>query len=284
MSNVLELTVRVNDSGGPLAAVVSGDVAAINGHNRVLLLVHGYNVNLAYARQEYGIFAGHAAANYIGTPAGFFWPGDLPNRVFSTLSYPNQIQPAITSAAHLADLLATFHGAQNGPMQIDLVGHSLGCRVILELLAHWAGGLPPQVRVGRVVLMAAAVLVHHVDSGGQLRTAAHLPQAVTVLTSRGDTVLEFAFPLGETVAGETSFPEAVGRNGNPPNTWASQQAMAESSGKAYEHGSYFEGIESANATALALGVAASRATPVNVIPTAALPAARTIGARLLRPR
>jgi pimeloyl-ACP methyl ester carboxylesterase len=259
MNQAAQISVRQPNtpSGGGLAGEVRLESGFIDGHNEVLILIHGYNNDQDSAHYEYEIFLSHLGAkfaSYTGQPAEFYWPGDTPNRIVSTLSYPNQIHPAIQSGGMLADYLQGRFGPQGGPVVINLVGHSLGCRVVLELLARWTGGVPPNIRLGVVALMAAAVLVRHADAGGQLRAASTLSSKSFVLYSQGDSVLRWTFPLGETVAGEGDFPSAVGLNGDPSNTWYARLAMAED-GTAYNHLSYWEGESAAAAIASALGSA-----------------------------
>jgi len=260
MNPPLQLSVRMQDSGGPVAPAVKLSGGQMNGNDNVLILVHGYDNSFSDAEGSYSTFINDLSAKfptYIGQIAEFYWPGDFPIPVISALSYPNQIQPAIESAQRLSAFLWNLMGARNGPMEISFVGHSLGCRVVLELLALWTGGMPPNIRLGTVVLMAAAVLVKHVDQGGPLRAAAMLTDDKLVLCSKGDPVLHWAFPVGETVANEGFFPTAVGRFGGPNQTWSASLPMFDS-GKPYMHGSYWPGDESANAVALALGGAPSR--------------------------
>ncbi len=243
-----------------MASTVSLSGGQLDGNDSVLILVHGYDNSLKDAATSYSTFINDLIAKfptYIGQIAEFYWPGDSPIRIISVLSFPDQIQPAIESAHRLSAYLWNLKGARNGPMEISFVGHSLGCRVVLELLALWTGGMPPNIRVGTVVLMAAAVLVKHVDQGGQLRAATTLTDDGLVLSSKGDQVLHWAFPLGETAAREGFFPTAVGRFGGPQQTWKASLPMF-ASDKPYTHGSYWPGDESANAVAVALGGAPSR--------------------------
>jgi pimeloyl-ACP methyl ester carboxylesterase len=165
-------------------------------------------------------------------------------------------------------------------MEVNLVGHSLGCRVILELLAQWTGGLPSNIRIDSIVLMAAAVAVKHVDDEGRLRPAAMLSRQTTiVLDSQGDRVLHWVFPLGETVVGEASFPTAVGRFGGPLNTWHIALPMATAVGKAYDHGSYWPGEEAASEVAVALGGVAVRKVRLNALVDNPSPPQRGLSAR-----
>jgi pimeloyl-ACP methyl ester carboxylesterase len=250
----------MQDSGGPVAPNATLSCGQLDGNDNVLILVHGYDNSLKCATGSYTTFIDDLIAKFptfMGQIVEFFWPGDSPIRIISVLSYPCQIQPAIDSAQRLSAYLWNLKGAQNGPMTVNLVGHSLGCRVVLELLAQWTGGLPPNIRVGTVMLMAAAVLVKHVDQGGQLRAAAALTDNGVVLSSKGDPVLHWAFPIGETAAREGFFPTAVGRSGGPQQTWRASFPMFDS-GKPYTHGSYWPGDESSTAAATALGGAPAR--------------------------
>lgn len=260
MNPPLQLSVRMQDSGGPVASNVVLSGGQLDGNDNVLILAHGYDNSFSDALTSYSAFINDLGAKfptYIGQIAEFYWPGDFPIPVISALSYPNQILPAIESAQRLSAYLWNLKGARNGPMEISFVGHSLGCRVVLELLSLWTAGMPPNIRLGTVVLMAAAVLVKHVDQGGQLRAAATLTDDELVLSSKGDPVLHWAFPLGETAALEGFFPTAVGRFGGPQRTWKTSLPMFDS-GKPYTHGSYWLGDESANAVAVALGGAPPR--------------------------
>jgi hypothetical protein len=104
-----------------------------------------------------------------------------------------------------------------------------------------------------------------------------------VLYSKGDEVLHWTFPLGETAAGEGFFPTAVGRTGGPPNTWHVPNAMSHA-GEAYSHGSYWPGEESATVAAFALGGAPAADTPENAIASIPPPMKNTIAARAIPAR
>ena len=101
-------------------------------------------------------------------------------------------------------------------IQIDIVAHSLGCRVILEVMNKLAAEKQTLSAVFRgVCLMAAAVPLYMVDDGGHLRSGAELPTRLLVLHSYDDWVLAATFPLGQTLGGEGFFPGALGRYGAP---------------------------------------------------------------------
>jgi pimeloyl-ACP methyl ester carboxylesterase len=285
MNDPVQLSVRTpgTNSGGPVVPVRQ-EIGHLDGRGDLLILIHGYNNSRAEALASYGQFLDNLKKKFptqTGQTAEFHWPGDEPNKIISTLSYPNQIKPAIDSARELAAFLAGLQ--RGGPIMINLVGHSLGCRVIMELLAHWTGGLPPGIFIGAVILMAAAVKVKAVDDGGASRAAAMLTLKNPVLYSKGDPVLQWAFPIGETAAGEGFFPTAVGRTGGPPNTWHVSTPMSHN-GQAYVHGSYWPGDESSTVATFALGGAPASETPENAIASAAPPVENIISTRSILPR
>jgi pimeloyl-ACP methyl ester carboxylesterase len=280
VSDPVQVSVRqpFTNSGGPVVPAWEQD-GHLSGSGNLLILVHGFNVSGTDALASYSQFLANLKTKFntqTAAIAEFLWPGDEPNKIISTLSYPNQIKPAIESGQALAVFLSGLQ--HSSPLVVNLVGHSLGCRVILELLAKWTGGLPPNISVGVVVLMAAAVVVKQVDAGGALRSAASLTLKNPVLYSEGDPVLQWTFPLGETAAGEGFFPTAVGRTGGPGATWHIPYPMSHN-GVAYVHGSYWPGEESATAGAFALGGAPARITPENGVVASPPPAENAIQSR-----
>jgi pimeloyl-ACP methyl ester carboxylesterase len=284
MNQAVQLSVRSpsHPSGGPVVPA-HVDSGSLDGNSRILILIHGYNNSLSDALTNYNFFRDHLSnqsPNLMLQPVYFFWPGDMPNRVISTLTYSEEIAPAIASAQQLASFLTTVRGPQGVPVEVNLVGQSLGCRVILELMARWTGGVPANLRVGVVVLMSAAVVVNHVDQGGQLRDAATKLTGVSVEYSKGDWVLGLTFPPGETLAKEGFFPKAVGYTGGPPGTWTNAQPMATAAGVSYDHFSYWTGTESCAAVASALSGNPPRAVAANGVVSRPAPLENVIGARV----
>lgn len=189
-----------------------------------LVLIHGYNNH-----------AGEAAAAYIGfrhRECGWFddltpeklenaigdahWPGDSawagPLDWLDFAFYPFAVGVAKNAGPQLADLLHRLPNLE----RVHFIAHSLGCRVALETIARLrADGYPA---MGRVCLMAAAVPCEMVESGGRfealLRSLAVDGVEVRVLHSTEDRVLRFAFPPGQTAAGEPTV-RALGLNGPP---------------------------------------------------------------------
>ena len=271
--NVNELSVRIDDAGGPVAREVHprNIMAPPGGH--IVILVHGFNNNKRTAERYYREFIRNLrtissqtnAATIGGRPdfTGFFWPGDADLWVFSFISYPTEIPDAQNSARVLANFLSQVPGLQ----QISLIGHSLGCRLILEMLWCAAQGNVqrfPKVRF--LLLAAAAVPVELVESGGRLRGGVVLADpVVVVLFSPHDLVLRGAFPAGQTLAylmgyEPRIFTSAVGLHGQPPNFGAAHQQL-DGAG----HGDYWGSSTVAKDVITLLGAATPREIKAGVI-------------------
>jgi pimeloyl-ACP methyl ester carboxylesterase len=201
-----------------------------SGARHLLFLVHGFNNTKQNADEAYERYFGAIREDLRKSKvapdavAEFHWPGDIavgPWRFAPTdaVAYPQDITQALQSAASLARYLGAFPppGPDAGSLKVSLVGHSLGCRLILEALTQ----LPPPSRpeIVLVSLMAAAVGVSLVATGRPQAAAAGAKRVVKFWSTR-DWVLRLAFPTGQAAAfaqgieGELHG-EAVGRFGNP---------------------------------------------------------------------
>ncbi len=250
-----ELTLREAPVGGGIRSEVREVTPPFaQGWRRVVLLVHGYNVTEEAARLSYDRFSedlkklGASAGALLPDLGRFYWPGDADLGPISFLSYPVEIEPAKESAERLAAYVRTLVGPGGTATELYFVGHSLGNRVILELLDRLVAAPPPAGHVAGACLMAAAVPVDLVEEGGPLLEGATLPGTTLALYSRDDTVLHFAFPLGETVAGEGFFPTAVGRFGQPAGVWTDRQELTGD-----DHGDYWGDPRAAIRVARLLG-------------------------------
>ncbi|MBI3779059.1 MAG: alpha/beta hydrolase [Gammaproteobacteria bacterium] len=189
---------------------------------RLLLLIHGYNNDLQAGEEAYRGFEAmqrELADLDDDTPVAggrlmqIYWPGDADWGIVSPLFYPWSIGRARETAAALADTLARA-ARESGHKQLDIVAHSMGCRLTLELLKTLRG--KSDISVGRVVLMAGAVPTFMLEprpDRHELREAYDkvLSEAGLSLYSSSDVVLSFAFPLGQSAAtGEGFFPTALG--------------------------------------------------------------------------
>ena len=218
----LELQLRQAVEGGDLLAAVRQipelDPAA---RREAIVLVHGFNnhegeASAAYERLRVRQYDRGAPA-LVPTAleqlfADLFWPGDAAWGRFDLadfLVYPAAVTTARKAAPRLADHLR----AMPALLTVHFMGHSLGCRLVLETIEDLAANGGPIV--GKVCLMAAAVPVFKVQPGGVLTRAMSHASEVRVLYSEADTVLKYAFPPGQTLAAgdEGFFPEAVGRFG-----------------------------------------------------------------------
>jgi hypothetical protein len=223
------LSVRVNrDQGGPVAAaMVDGDRLAASGALHILLLVHGFNNSRQDAEKSYAIFSNHILPGLTRSRVGpdaiaqFHWPGDesvgfLPRAV----GYATDLERAFTAAQRLAQFLATLTRLRGGetPLNITFVGHSLGCRLILESLRQLPAASAPNVPV--IGLMAAAVPVELAKRGTPIFRTGNPPRQLLKFCSEADEVLYLAFPLGQYAAYQSgvesaAYGEAMGRFGNP---------------------------------------------------------------------
>jgi hypothetical protein len=194
-----------------------------------VVLVHGFNNHYGEAGERYYGFRVMQRRHFDGEHGDIamelerllgdaFWPGDAdwpgPLDWLDALVYPAAVHTAQRAAVLLADLIEQIPGL----LRAHFVAHSLGCRVVLETLEIlWARGSPA---IGAICLMAASVERDAVAPGGRfadlLAALGEAGSEILVLHSRRDKVLRFAFPLGQTVAGEEFLPEALGLEGPPP--------------------------------------------------------------------
>lgn len=202
--------------------------------SRPVLLIHGYNndwkeADRAYRafqeiqRQLAGLAPGRPVAN--GRLVEVYWPGDADWGIFSFLYYMGSIGKAQETAKYLA---ATLEEAAKtgGFKQVDIVAHSMGCRLAAELLRYVKD--VPNLVIRRIVFMAAALPTFMLEpqpgtSGLRRAYDAVLTDAALSLYSPADSVLGFAFPLGQSIAPgkEGLLPTALGHDlwtgSVPPN-------------------------------------------------------------------
>lgn len=269
------LTVRKNPFGGGYLNKAHADPKYwFGGSFLVTLFIHGFSTDEARAKEGYDAFIRRLGGRWNGKIGTFFWPGDwnapwLGDRKMSFqgnlrgLSYPSEIKEAKKSGRMLADFLAD---PRNTPMQPEfvLVAHSLGCRLVLELLeAIRKKRKKPRIR--SIVLMGAAVSVSLVRAGiwwrseGRLRKAGMRIKRRRVLYSETDEALGFIFSIGQTANFIDSglYPEAMGLHGNPKD-FPSHRGDVRTGIK---HGDYWDDNESANVVAEELGAVNPRKSP-----------------------
>jgi len=252
-----KMSVRKQPVGGDVAASVSATGTPMNGRREATLFIHGYNNNQKEADGSFDALSNDLNAISPATDFGlfgFYWPGDTHIKIISALSYPVELGPAKDSATRLFEFLRGLSGPGGTPMVVRIVAHSLGCRLTLELLQRFLQSMQQiQVVFGSISLMAAAVPVGKAQRDGEFGAAIQAVKS-QALYSTVDRVLQLAFPLGETAAGDGFFPQAVGRHGNPA-IWSGPALRMN-----YAHGDYWSGKESASAVAAFLGA------PVHPLP------------------
>lgn len=197
----LQLDLRRGDStiwfGSPTWLDFSGDeigreqASQILRGMRVGVFVHGYNVEepmATYARWLFGV------DGLYDVVVGVRWPG-------------SQIEWAFWLACLRADKAGALLAAELSGLaaeSISLVGHSLGCRVVLQALSK---GLTCRT----AVLAAAAVDDESLEPGERFGMAPAMAERVLVAYSRRDEVLAKAYRFAK-------LDQALGRVG-PQRPW-----------------------------------------------------------------
>jgi len=213
------------EGGDLLADVLQKSLWDPSGRREVVVLVHGFNNHEGEAGTAYYYFRDrqYQRAFPTLTPpafedilADFFWPGDAAWGLFDLvdfLVYPAAVGTAREAAPRLARHLRSMPNL----LTVHFVGHSLGCRLVLETIIDLAQNGGPHV--GKVCLMAAAVPNFKVKAHGSLADALAYAQQVGILHSDKDPVLRYAFPPGQTLASgdEGFFPSALGLHGPSPD-------------------------------------------------------------------
>jgi len=245
-------------------------IGVLGAEPQLTILVHGYNNSAAKALKSY-----HEQYAVLRTQFGlsqelegliwFLWPGDrFYNRPMSMFAYFTEISVATEAGDLLADYLRdnvqTFGEL---PADVRFVGHSLGCRVVLETLRSLRTRPHPTFVVSDVILMAAAVPVEYCEP--RQRLGSPVGEREVVLYSPNDRALGLAFRTGQTAAGEGFMPEAVGRRGKPENRWYKEWDTR------LKHGDYWKRQYSVEFTAALFGWQAERAPRSRTPATADLP-------------
>jgi pimeloyl-ACP methyl ester carboxylesterase len=266
----LVLDARVDDEGGPVRQPIAVAWRAESGPGggEMLLLLHGYNNHRAEAEAAYQAFRVRqepVLRGPLNQPldtllADTFWPGDarLPGVLdrLDPLHYPTALATARDEVAPL--LAQCLLEDPVRPARLHIVGHSMGCRLALELIEQLPRDGGPVI--GRVALMAAAVPTFMLQPGGRFEYALARAEAVCVMSSVDDAVLQLAFPFGQTLAGpwnEGFLPEALGRHGRVPAGAGAQVAQVPIDGAG--HSDYWGWAGPRDGRALSAGERAANA-------------------------
>lgn len=165
-----------------------------------VVLVHGYNNSFGDAATAFDAFRtrqyGNCEVDIPGLEAFLvdtFWPGDA-GGVLQDFYYATDLATAKDAVPIIASHIGDSTRLPNLQV-VHFIGHSMGCRIVLEVIKLLM--VKPGPQIGKVCLMAAAVPGIDVAPGGSLSEAMAAPQQVNVLYSVADTVLRKYFKLGQ---------------------------------------------------------------------------------------
>ncbi|WP_217181080.1 alpha/beta hydrolase [Streptomyces sp. AC495_CC817] len=224
----------------------------------VVVLVHGYAVDSDHATGEYESFV-RSLIDSTGLDRlpstmkviGVTWPGSDERILINAASFPSRVAAAEHSGERLLQLVQSL-----GARSVILVGHSLGCRVVLRALtAARAQGADV---ISLAYLMAAAVPESHCEATGEFG-ADRMPEARQVVaSSRHDVVLAGVFRLAMPFARSGGGP-AVGYTGGPVGRWDEESARL-----TLGHTKYWRSPKAPQHLAKVLGIAGIRDVPTAV--------------------
>lgn len=213
-----EISLREKPLGGAVrASADERPIGLVSRARRLVLLIHGYNVTLCSAGCSYDSFKHFLSLGWAARSVAVYWPGDAEtnengfwparviSKVTSAMSYPLQIEHAKEAARVLRTHIAANRLQSAKPLELNIVAHSLGCRLALQLIDHLrTAHLQKTISIRLVVLMAAAVPVYFLRPRRELREALETPDQVLVYHSRSDKILSSFFRSGQAL--ESPFP------------------------------------------------------------------------------
>ena len=190
-----------------LSALTPDAIAPLARRKRVILATHGFNVSYESGLRSLARLEESLVIRPDELFLGVLWPGDF---IIPAINYPLENGVATKSGR----FLARFCDDQLGrAAAIVMLSHSLGGRVILEAIKH------SRRRIERACIAAGAV-------GDRCFVEEYAAAwsncgSIITLSSMSDTVLEYAYPIGDTLA-DAIFPDhreleaALGRRGPAP--------------------------------------------------------------------
>ncbi len=228
-----------------------------SGSPRLVVLVHGYQNSADKAggsfrsfEQGISVGLGFRPSSLIGSICYFHWPGDHPRLAVSVMTYSSRVRDALDSGELLAKYLAK---EVDEGQEVVLIGHSLGCRVVVAALRHLRlrkeQGERVRCRVSHAFLLAAAIPVKGCVGANQRWSIATPGVQEHVFFSDRDEALGHAFRLGEYMYA-SNWSDAVGRQGEPQVRWKDSECVS----TGYRHGQYWGSQEVANALIGAVGL------------------------------
>jgi pimeloyl-ACP methyl ester carboxylesterase len=276
------------DSSGSIGPFVAGGFEPRRGQP-IVLLVHGYNNDQAEAGDSY--FAMRSNLDYLLRTCGIdktvrqdvqshiwelYWPGYMPlshrgpsglKRKFyePVMSAPSYSLEVIKARGWVADRLSSYLN-RIGPIEVFFIAHSLGCRVVLEVLERLLPSMISLMRCSGYLLMAGAVPIDQLMPSGRLRHTAALPPNRFCLHSWHDAVLLGAFPPGQILSGEIpiyGLPVATGLTGWPAAMWSDHVGTSLSHGGYWSESLFRDNSISSQLCAAIFGLATPKGTALS---------------------
>jgi Alpha/beta hydrolase of unknown function (DUF900) len=213
VADVGDIVIRTDTepNPNPSMSLAPALIAAVQGRD-VLVGAHGFHVNRAEGMENLSHWTEWLNLGQNGVFVGVLWPGDA--RWVPFIDYPIEGDEAINSGQLLGGyLLAKLTGTAS----LSFASHSLGARVVLEAIRTLKGSK----KLKAATLMAGAI--DDTSLNDEYRDAASQMQKISVLASRSDDVLKWAFPAGNFLSGivtrgDPYWHGALGRFGpNPPD-------------------------------------------------------------------
>ena len=218
----------------------------------VVFLLHGFNVDRASGEATLDRLAERLRPDLDRLVVPVLWPGDMDLatlQLVSFLSYAFEYDNADEAGERLGDAICAQMGRAR---RVSFLSHSLGARVVVRAAERVArrrrrGEATP--RLGELCLLAPAIDATAFTDPRASRALVAEVEGITVLGSRGDTVLRFVYPLGDLGATLLAFfrdervRSALGYGGiRPDNPWPERLGdtiLAADLG--VDHGDYFPG-------------------------------------------
>lgn len=171
---------------------------------RLLIIIHGYNVNEKKANKYYNRFLKYFddTTKRIGL---CFWPGDQERCYESVWMYPEALENAKRSAEFLFEFIKELKYLETVATEVHIVAHSLGCRLVLEGISRSSDKNELMKRLKSIFLMAAAVPRDLVQKDRRFERGSRRLERKFILYSPFDVVLAGAFPVGQYRAYKKGF-------------------------------------------------------------------------------
>ncbi len=195
----------------------------------IVFATHGFNVS-----RVKGVHTLARLERDLNLPAtfvfvGVLWPGDW---WIPVVNYPSEAGDAVRCGRSLARFVNTRLSAA---ADLSFVSHSLGGRLVLEAVKRLD-------RPAREVCVLAAAVDDDCLTTTQYDAARRNARRVSVLASKGDRVLQIAYPVGDFLSDilyDDDSPERKALGYHGPRPRAEHVLHAQIPGREYEHWDYF---------------------------------------------